>query len=172
MYNLYVLICVTELSFCPFIHLEILKKEMLKDFWDTCTQHSANIWNFGYHLRWHLNSILLHMTNFMEQIPSCQSGSLSDGEEDRCHDMEPDLTQLSTTSWKDVMSLLVLLCLRGWWNSDKYLGKRIIKHCHLICREHDYWLALCSCLMQNETGTSFSSTLLFSGVTAEPPQIY
>jgi hypothetical protein len=99
----------------------------------------------------------------MQQIPSCQSGSLSNGEEDRSHDVEPDLTQVSTTGRKDAMSLLVLLCLRGGWNSDKFLAKLIIKQCHLICREHDYWLALCSCPMQNEIGTSFNSTLLFNG---------
>jgi len=31
MYNLYILICVTDLSFRPFIHLGILSKDILMD---------------------------------------------------------------------------------------------------------------------------------------------
>jgi len=108
----------------------------------------------------------------MQLISLCQSGSLSDGEEACCHVTRPDLTHDSTAVWEDAMSLLVSICLRGGWNWDKYLGNRIIKHCHLTCREHDYWLASCSWLVQNETGTSCSSTLHFKGVTAEPSQIY
>jgi len=100
----------------------------------------------------------------MQHISSCQSGSLSEGEEACCHVTRPDLTQVSTAGWKDGMSLLVSLCLRDGWNWDKYLGNRIIKHCHLICLERGYWLASCSWLTQNETCSSFSSTLYFKGV--------
>jgi len=73
----------------------------------------------------------------MHQVSSCQSGSLSDGEEACSHVMRPDLTKVSTTGWKDAMSLLVSLCLRGGWNWDKHLGNRTVKYCHHICREHD-----------------------------------
>jgi len=126
------LICVTDLSFCPFIHLGILSKDILKDV----LYHTSTI--FGKHLKFRISLLLTFVFSIAPSGSFYAAGFFMPlwrfigWRRGCCHVMRPDLTKVSTTVWKDVMSLLVSLCVRGGWNWDKHLGNRIIKHCHLL----------------------------------------